>query len=163
MSTFNRPLDPAEREFIRVLSDRARTEAAREALHTVDSGAQDRDELLKREGHKDDSGKVRIELFPGDALFAISQVLTFGAGKYTDRNWEKGMGWGRVFGATMRHLWAWWQGRGPTNKSFVFGDLDTETEMSHLWHAGCCIVFLIAFEMRGVGTDDRPKHEDKES
>lgn len=73
-----------------------------------------------------------------------------------DRNWEKGMDWSRVFGALMRHMWAWWQGKGPTNENFVFGSLDEETKRSHLWHGGCCIVFLIAYEMRGVGTDDRP-------
>jgi hypothetical protein len=109
------------------------------------------------EGLKHDDGKLRIDLFPGDALFAISQILTFGAKKYTARNWENGIAWGRVFGATMRHLWSWWQGRGPTNQSFLFGDLDTESGFSHLWHAGCCIVFLIAYEMRGMTTfDDRP-------
>jgi hypothetical protein len=72
-----------------------------------------------------------------------------------DRNWELGMSWGRVFGALMRHLWAWWGGRGPTTKSFLFGDLDSETGMSHLWHAACCIAFLVAYEERGAGTDDR--------
>ncbi len=111
---------------------------------------------MSDEGRKDDTGKTRIELFPGDALYAISQVLTFGAKKYADRNWEKGMGWGRCFGALQRHLWAWWQGKGPTNESFLFGVLDPETKMSHLWHAGCCIVFLISYEMRKAGTDDRP-------
>jgi hypothetical protein len=25
-----------------------------------------------------------------------------------------------------------------------------------LWHAGCCVLFLIAYEMRGMGEDDRP-------
>lgn len=99
------------------------------------------------EGTKHDGGKVRLDLFPGDALFAISEILTFGAQKYADRNWEKGMKWGRVYGALMRHLWKWWQGDG----------LDEETGKSHLWHAGCCIVFLIAYEMRGIGDDDRPK------
>lgn len=73
------------------------------------------------------------------------------------RNWEKGMSWGRVFGALMRHLWCWWGGKGPTTKSFLFGDLDDETGYSHLWHAGCCIAFLIAYEERGVGEDDRLK------
>lgn len=73
-----------------------------------------------------------------------------------DRNWEKGMKWGRVFGALQRHLWAWWQGKGPTTKSFLFGELDSETGMSHLWHAGACVVFLISYEERKVGEDDRP-------
>jgi hypothetical protein len=109
------------------------------------------------QGQKFDTGKTRIDLFPGDVLFAISDILTFGANKYADRNWEKGMNWGRCFGALMRHMWSWWQGKGPTNQNFVFGDLDEETKRSHLWHAGCCITFLIAYEMRGVGLDDRPK------
>lgn len=117
-------------------------------------------------GTKYDAGKTRLDLFPGDVLFAISDILTFGANKYADRNWEKGMSWGRVFGALMRHMWSWWQGKGPTNESFVFGSLDEETKRSHLWHAGCCIAFLIAYEMRGIGTDDRPSAardtEDKE-
>lgn len=95
---------------------------------------------------KEDGGKVRFELFPGDALEAISDILTYGASKYKDRGWEEGMDWSRVFGALMRHLWAWWQRKG----------VDVETGRSHLWHAGCCIVFLIAYEARDVGKDDRP-------
>lgn len=105
---------------------------------------------------KYDSSKVRIELFPGDALVAISHVLTFGAKKYADRNWEKGMSWSRPFGALMRHMWAWWQGKSVTNVNYLFGNLDSETKVSHLWHAGCCIVFLICYEARGIGNDDRP-------
>lgn len=64
-----------------------------------------------------------------------------------DRNWELGMNWSRVFGALMRHMWAWWGGE----------KVDPETGKSHLWHAGCCIAFLIAYEERKVGNDDRPK------
>ena len=99
------------------------------------------------EGTKYDVGKVRYELLPAEMLDGVSQVLTFGASKYDDRNWEKGMLWSRVFGALMRHLWAWWN---PLTLSE-----DEETGMSHLWHAGCCIAFLITYEARGVGTDDR--------
>lgn len=62
------------------------------------------------------------------------------------RNWEKGIAYSRVFAALMRHMWAWWRGE----------DKDAETGLSHLWHAGCCISFLIAFEQRGIGPDDRP-------
>lgn len=98
------------------------------------------------EGRKDDAEKVRFELFPGDALRAICVILTFGAKKYEDRNWERGMDWSRVLGALQRHLWSWWQREGT----------DPETGRSHLWHAGCCLVFLIAYEERSVGRDDRP-------
>lgn len=107
------------------------------------------------EGLKYDAGKVRLELLPPELLFGVATILTFGANKYEDRNWEKGMKWSRVFGALMRHMWAWWGGKGPTTKSFLLGELDDETGKSHLWHAGCCLAFLIAYEEREVGEDDR--------
>jgi len=88
-------------------------------------------------------------LLPGDALEEIVQVLEFGSIKYSARNWEKGMAWHRPFAALMRHMWAWWRGE----------NADRETGLSHLAHAGCCILFLLAFELRKVGTDDRPKTE----
>jgi hypothetical protein len=106
---------------------------------------------------KFDTGKIRIELVPAELIFGTAQVLTFGANKYGDRNWEQGMSWSRVFGAMMRHMWAWWAGQGPTCKSFVFGDLDEETGVSHLWHASCCLAFLMAYEERAIGSDDRPR------
>ncbi len=108
------------------------------------------------EGRKDDQEKDRLDLLPPELLFAVGRVLTYGAVKYAPRNWEKGMAWGRVFGALMRHMWAWWGGAQPTSKNFLFGDLDPDTKFSHLWHAGCCIAFLIAYEDRGIGIDDRP-------
>lgn len=107
------------------------------------------------EGVKLDEGKVRFDLVPPEFMFALGQVLTFGAVKYGDRNWEHGMKWGRVFGALMRHMWAWWAGKGPTNESFLFGSMDGETGYSHLWHAAACICFLVTFELRKAGEDDR--------
>jgi|TARA_R110000782_G_scaffold7051_4_gene23834 hypothetical protein len=109
----------------------------------------DREELLAIGGHKDDTGKVRMELIPPELLFGVGDILTFGADKYAARNWEAGMSWGRVYGALMRHMWAWWRGQ----------KLDEESGRPHLWHAGCCIAFLIAYEERNVGTDDRPKKD----
>ena len=101
------------------------------------------------EGLKYDAGKVRYELLPPELLEGVATILTFGAAKYADRNWELGMKWSRVFGALMRHLWAWWNPFTPS--------VDAETGHSHLWHAGCCLAFLIAYEQRGVGEDDRPE------
>jgi hypothetical protein len=83
---------------------------------------------------------------PPDALNQIAQVLEFGANKYGDRNWEEGMHWSRPFSALMRHMWAWWRGESR----------DPETGLSHLAHAGCCILFLLSYEGRAHGTDDRP-------
>jgi len=108
-------------------------------------------------GYKEDGGKIRLELIPPELVFAVGKILSFGGEKYPYRNWEHGMSWGRCFGALMRHMWCWWGGQGPTNKSFLFGDLDDETKCSHVWHAACCITFLIAYEERSIGEDDRWK------
>lgn len=110
-------------------------------------------------GIKHDSGKAPMELLAPEMLFGVATVLDFGARKYAARNWELGMDWGRVFGAAMRHAWCWWAGKGPTTKSFLFGELDDETGFSHLWHLGCCVMFLIAYEERGIGNDNRPGME----
>lgn len=103
------------------------------------------------EGKKFDAGKLPWHLLPGDAVEEVVRVLQFGAGKYGERNWERGMAWSRPFAAAMRHLWAWWRG----------DDSDPETGLSHLAHALCCIMFLMAYVNRGVGTDDRPRLERK--
>lgn len=106
-----------------------------------------RTKSLAAGGHKDDGDKVRMELIPPELMIAVGDILTSGAKKYQDRNWEHGMKWSRVYGALLRHLIAWWGGEKK----------DPETGRSHLWHAGCCVTFLIAYEMRGVGEDDRWK------
>lgn len=108
------------------------------------------------EGHKDDHGKAAMDLIAPELLFAVADILEFGRVKYAARNWEKGMRWGRPFAACMRHMWAWWGGRLPTTENFLFGNLDAETGRSHLWHAACCLMFLIAYEARGMDDyDDR--------
>ena len=96
-------------------------------------------------GVKHDAGKPRLDLIPFDALNDIGLVLDYGAKKYGERNWEKGMSWGRCFGALLRHLGAYWAGE----------DLDPETRLPHLAHAGCCLLFLSAYRVRKAGTDDR--------
>ena len=101
------------------------------------------------EGQKFDSDKLRYELLPPELLEEVARVLTFGAHKYSARNWELGMAWSRPFAALMRHMWAWWRGE----------EKDPETGYSHLSHAACCIAFLVSYEARNVGTDDRPKEE----
>ena len=105
------------------------------------------------EGYKSDEGKVRWDLVDMDTIQDMAEILTFGADKYTDRNWEKGMNYGRLFGALLRHLTAWWMAkvRGKDGT-------DPETGKSHLAHAASCLHFLSSFERRGgyEQFDDRP-------
>jgi len=100
----------------------------------------------RTEGRKDDQGKAAYHLLAPEFLEGTARVLEFGARKYGARNWEAGMNWSRPFAALMRHMWAWWRGERA----------DPETGMSHLWHAACCLMFLIAYEQRDTGNDDRP-------
>lgn len=97
------------------------------------------------EGVKLDAGKPRADLLPPDALLEVAAVLDYGAKKYAARNWEKGMAWGRLTGALLRHLCAWMNGE----------DRDPESRMRHLAHAACCSLMLLSLTLRNVGTDDR--------
>ena len=103
---------------------------------------------MSEQGVKHDGGKLPWHLFPWDAGAAVVRVLQFGARKYADRNWEKGIPHSRTFSATIRHLTAWHEGE----------DNDPETGESHLAHAVCEVLFALAFELRGrADLDDRPK------
>jgi hypothetical protein len=107
--------------------------------------------LIAAEGRKDDGGKASYHLLAPEFLETTAAVLSFGAAKYGARNWERGMAWSRPFAAMMRHMWAWWRGE----------KTDPETGLSHLHHAACCLMFLVAYEARAAGNDDRPeaRHE----
>lgn len=97
------------------------------------------------DGHKADADKkCRPGLIAWEMIFGIGCVLAFGAHKYSAGNWAKGMNWSRPWDALHRHLNAWASGE----------KADKETGYSHLWHAGCCLMFLIAYEARGIGKDD---------
>lgn len=103
--------------------------------------------LRDEPGLKFDADKLRLDLLPIRPLEAIGEVLTFGAKKYSERNWEKGFSWSRPFGACLRHLFAFWRGE----------KYDPETGLPHLAHAACCVLFLLEFsEYSGAGKDDRP-------
>ena len=103
-------------------------------------------------GTKKDEGKPRWELLPFDAVEEAVYILTSGAKKYAARNWELGIQYGRVFGAIMRHLSAWWMA-----KLFGQDGTDSESGRSHLSHALCELLFLVAYEKRGMtALDDRP-------
>ena len=96
-------------------------------------------------GRKDDQGKLRFDLLPVRPLESVASIYTYGAGKYDDNNWRDGIQWGRVFGATMRHLWAFWRGE----------DLDDESGLPHLAHAAFGCLTLLEFMETHRELDDR--------
>ena len=96
-------------------------------------------------GIKHDAQKIRVDLLSTLALEEIAKVLTFGAAEYADDNWRLGFHWRRLLGAELRHIFAFMRGE----------DFDRETGISHLAHAGCCIMFLLEHQLAGLGVDDR--------
>lgn len=98
---------------------------------------------------KDDSDKLRFDLFPVRPIQLLAEVFTIGAKKYGDRNWEKGLETGRVFAALMRHAWAWWGGEKN----------DPEDGQHHLASVAWCALALIELEETHPETDTRPKTE----
>jgi hypothetical protein len=96
-------------------------------------------------GKKYDHGKPRYDLLPPDVLAEVVKIFTDGAEKYGERNWEAGMSWSRPFAAAMRHLWAFWDRQ----------NIDPESGSPHLAHAIVNLIFLMDYQGRDVGTDDR--------
>lgn len=100
-------------------------------------------------GRKDDTGKLRFDLLPVQALEEVVRVYTLGAAKYADRNWEQGLAFGRVFAALMRHAWKWW--RGQTH--------DEVDGQHHLSSVAWCALALLQYDLdkeRYGKFDNRP-------
>lgn len=98
-------------------------------------------------GIKHDADKPRWGLVPADAMTEAVYALTYGAQKYDDHNWSKGITYERYYSALMRHMTAWWGGERN----------DPESGLHHIAHAICCALFLLAYELRGMRKwDDRP-------
>ena len=103
-------------------------------------------EVCSGKGVKYDDGKARWALLPGESLEEVAKVYTFGATKYADNNWRKGMLWSRTFSAIMRHAWAFWRGE----------TLDPETGLHHMAHCAFGCLTLIEYTRKKTPTDDRP-------
>lgn len=90
------------------------------------------------EGIKFDTDKLRMDLVPPEAIESLARVLGYGAKKYDDRGWEKGIKYSRLYAATLRHLLAWAKGQ----------HYDTESNIRHLEHALCNLAFMVTYEYR---------------
>ena len=97
-------------------------------------------------GIKYDSEKPKMNLLPPKAIVEISKVLTFGAAKYDAENWRKLDDLqNRYTAGALRHIFAHMDGE----------ELDPETNLSHLAHAMCCLLFKLEIEL-----EERSKEEE---
>jgi hypothetical protein len=97
-------------------------------------------------GLRFNAGKPRIDLVPTSAVLALAEVLTVGAEKYKERNWEMGMDHSICYASAMRHLLKYWSGE----------DLDSESGKPHLAHVLTNIAFLIEYQKTCPQLDNRP-------
>lgn len=58
---------------------------------------------MEFKGLRYNSGKLRYDLVHPEAHEGMIKVLTYGAIKYEDRNWERGMAWSNVIASMKRH------------------------------------------------------------
>lgn len=101
----------------------------------------------KGAGLRYNKGKLRYDLVHPEAHEEMVEVLTLGANKYFDRNWENGLTWTSVVASLKRHVAAWEKGE----------DFDPETGLPHMAHAACNVHFLSAFRYIFPQGDDRPR------
>jgi hypothetical protein len=101
---------------------------------------------LKKEGVKYDQGKPTPELLQLRAIMEVAKIMEYGKRKYDANNWRRGMDWSRLAGATLRHFFAFWNGK----------DYDEESGMLHLAHAAWNILSLLEYQLAGYTEwDDR--------
>ena len=101
------------------------------------------------EGKHFDEGKPRIELVDTYAIEQLGHVLAFGAKKYGENNWTKGIKYTKLAGSALRHLFAFLRGI----------DNDHESGLPHLAHAMCCCMMLLGTTKRHPEMDDRDKEQ----
>lgn len=100
-------------------------------------------------GVKFDLGKAQWRLVPFGAMSEVVDVLTYGAQKYAPDNWKHVDGAvDRYTDAGFRHFVAYANGE----------KVDPESGCSHLAHAMCCLLFLLAFERGDVNADTSSVH-----
>jgi hypothetical protein len=101
----------------------------------------------KGNGLRFNKGKLRYDLVEPRAHRDMVEVLTDGAEKYFDRNWENGLSWTSVLASLKRHIAAIECGE----------DRDPESGRLHIAHAACNVHFLNTFYYTFPQGDDRPK------
>lgn len=90
--------------------------------------------MAPNEGIKYDGEKPRWWLLPWKQVEDVVKVLTFGAKKYSEDNWQQVQPIKeRYHSACLRHITAWRMGE----------VIDPESGLPHLAHAVCCLLFMM--------------------
>lgn len=93
-------------------------------------------------------GKGRYDLLPVFATRRLARWYELGAGKYGDRNWEKGIPFSRCIDSCKRHI-----------DKFIMGMHDEDHLAAAVWN----LMAIMDYQERGMGSsyDDLPHYMDK--
>lgn len=115
----------------------------------------------KGDGLRFNQGKLRYDLVHPQAHADMVDVLTYGATKYFDRNWENGFSWESVIASAKRHLAAIEAGEDydtdPNCQGCKDGTCKNHSGRLHVANLACNVHFLNAFYYIFPQGDDRPK------
>lgn len=94
---------------------------------------------------KYDSDKPDLSMISWELVSEVAKVRMFGAKKYARDNWKKGFKVTRSCAAALRHIFLFLSGE--TN--------DSESGLSHLAHAICCLEHAMYDMIHHPQNDDR--------
>lgn len=104
-----------------------------------------KDKTITEHADRYNIGKTRYSLSPDYALNQMAKVMTFGAKKYADDNWRKGLSFTSCLDSLERHI-----------AKFKIGqDYDEETGLHHLAHAMANCSFIMEYSLTHPELDDR--------
>jgi hypothetical protein len=96
--------------------------------------------------------KLRVDLVTPEMIEALATVLTYGAKKYADRNWEKGIPYMVSVGAALRHLLQFLKNN----------DIDEESGLQHIEQAFLNLGMIVTQKRRNrTDLDDRLNTHEK--
>jgi hypothetical protein len=95
-------------------------------------------DIANGKGTKNDKDKVRLDLIEPEFIEGLGKVLTMGAKKYSDNNWQNNLETKRIFAALFRHLIAYRKGE----------KIDPESGLPHLYHMACNLMFLDYYDRK---------------
>jgi len=97
------------------------------------------------EAKKFDENKPRISIIPQKALMEVVRGFEYGATKYGEFNYSRGMPIRRYIDASWRH----------TNQFLLGEDIDRESAVHHLALVACNALMALENLMTGKGEDNR--------
>lgn len=114
-------------------------------LKKYEKSEEEKKQLGQKDAGRFDEGKNRHDLIPAWAIDKLAEVYTYGASKYDDNNWWKGMKWWKVQGPLERHYNRWKRG----------SIKDDESNCYHLAMVAWNAIALMCYQEWSLGEDTR--------